>query len=223
MYKRQVYIPSDYGIRYYIDVDGTNITKDDLPYARPGTYTEADGIERGVPITVTARLVNDNEVLDGTTEWTHEFEPAETLTPKGPTFDEWDATVYIPSDHGIRYYIDVDGTNVTKDDLPYARPGLYGAAEGIRAGVPITVRAEPVSSSAELDGTTEWPFEFHVRPDYSLQSGDEFDDDVPIPASGWTVYNTRASSLSDVARTVYTKDAIRVRAVSYTHLRAHET
>ncbi|MCK1804247.1 family 16 glycosylhydrolase, partial [Brevibacterium sp. R8603A2] len=208
---RTVYIPSDRGVRYHIDVDGTAVTKDGLDFAKPGAYTEADGIRSGAPITVTAVSAGSQTVLTGVTEWTHEFEPPETLTPKGPTFDEWDATVYIPSDRGIRYYIDVDGTNITVEDLPYAKPGFYGAPEGIRTGVSITVTAQPVSSQAVLDGTTEWEIEFHTRPDRSLASGDEFDDEPPIPNAGWSVYNTRASSLSDVANTVYTKDAVRVK------------
>ena len=30
-------------------------------------------------------------------------------TPKGPVFNDWSTSVDIPSDYGIRYYIEVDG------------------------------------------------------------------------------------------------------------------
>ncbi|MFD1821076.1 family 16 glycosylhydrolase [Brevibacterium otitidis] len=207
-----VYIPSDYGIRYYIDVDGTNVTKDGLPYAKPGTYTKDDGIRTGVPITVTAKPVNPKDVLDGQTEWKTTLPDRPKLTPKGPTFNDWDSTVYIPSDRGIRYYIDVDGTNVTKDGLPYAKPGLYTKDDGIRTGVPIKVTAKPANPKDELDGDTEWTHTLQKRPDSSLASGDEFDDSATLPNEGWKVLDTSyKKDLPEKVNTIYTRDSVSVK------------
>ncbi|MEV0983214.1 hypothetical protein AB0I45_02525 [Brevibacterium sp. NPDC049920] len=116
-----VYINEQHGVRFHIDVDGTEVTKDGLPYARPGTFTAEHGIRAGVPITVTAVSAGPPTVLTGTTEWTHTL-PAPSTTPdpvipQGPTFDDWEPSVRIPADRGVRYHIDVDGTAVTKDGL----------------------------------------------------------------------------------------------------------
>ena len=75
---------------------------------------------------------------------------ATQVTPKGPTFNETAKSVYIPSDQGVRYYITVDGANITKEGLPYAKPGTYTEADGLKAGVPITVTAKSAGSSTVL-------------------------------------------------------------------------
>ena len=116
-----VYINEQHGVRFHIDVDGTEVTKDGMSYARPGTFTAEHGIRTGVPITVTAVSAGPPTVLTGTTEWTHTL-PAPSTTPdpvipQGPTFDDWEPSVRIPADRGVRYHIDVDGTAVTKDGL----------------------------------------------------------------------------------------------------------
>lgn len=68
-----VYIPADYGVRYSIDVAGKSITRDGLDYAKPGTYSAADGITPGELVTVTAKSAGSTVILTGTQSWTHTF------------------------------------------------------------------------------------------------------------------------------------------------------
>ncbi|WP_178946178.1 family 16 glycosylhydrolase [Kocuria sp. TGY1127_2] len=136
---------------------------------------------------------------------------ATEVTPKGPTFNEIARTVYIPSDAGVRYYIDVAGKNITKEGLPYAKPGTYTEDEGIAPGAPITVTAKSAGSATVLTGTTRWETTYRDRPSYSLEAGDEFNDPSALPSSQWSVYTTRAANLGNNGNTVYTPENVSVK------------
>ena len=56
---------------------------------------------------------------------------ASAVTPIAPKFNDTNGTVYINEQHGVRFHIDVDGTEVTKDGMSYARPGTYTAEHGM--------------------------------------------------------------------------------------------
>lgn len=136
---------------------------------------------------------------------------ATEVTPKGPTINETARSIYIPSDQGVRYYIDVAGTNITKEGLPYAKPGTYTEADGLKAGVPITVTAKSAGGSTVLGGTTRWETTFRQRPSYDLATGDDFNDPSELPSDQWNVYTTRAANLGENGNTVYTPDNLSVK------------
>ncbi|MGW9826239.1 LGFP repeat-containing protein/glycosyl hydrolase family 16 [Brevibacterium pityocampae] len=77
--------------------------------------------------------------------------------------------------------------------------------------MPITITAVSAGPPTVIGGTTEWTHEFPVRPDRPLDAGDEFDDESPLPGTGWTVYDTTRSNLPSDVNTIHTKDAVRVR------------
>ncbi|OXM99727.1 family 16 glycosylhydrolase [Bifidobacterium vansinderenii] len=150
-----VYIPSDQGVRYYINIGDKLIVKEGLPYSKPGTYTTADGIESGKEIVVTAKSAGSTTILTGTTEWKHTF----AIVAAAPSFDDEKATVTIPETQGVSYYID----NATE-------PATAGVHNG-KAGVKMTVTAK------SEDGTTlnTWS---HTFPSVVTPKGPKFDDNA---------------------------------------------
>lgn len=221
---KTVYIPADSGVRYHIYVVSNGNQEIIWPesgfdYARPGTYTNAQGIDASKLILITAQSAGSATTLEGRTTWAHIFpgpasptyddltsavtiptvegaeftvngttaapgtiavaggstatitavsdtDPAkgapagswthafpQVVTPKGPTFNDQTPAIVIPADAGVRYYIDVAGTNVTEENLPYAKPGTYTAADGIAQEKLITVTAMTAGSSVVLTGT----------------------------------------------------------------------
>lgn len=154
-------IPAQQGVRYSITQgdDATPITKDGLTYAKPGTYSKADGLLPDQEIHVAARPVDSSTVLSGTTEWTHTFTAS---VPKGAAFRDDNSTVTIPSDPGIRYFITQgpNATPITKDGLAYAKPGIYSKADGLVPDEEVRVVAAPASSTTMIVGTQEWKHTF---------------------------------------------------------------
>lgn len=186
-----VTIPAAEGVEYLVDDRVTPAG------THPGTP--------GGAVTVTARETASGAQLGS---WSHTFPTA--VTPKGPEFNHYAGTVQIPSDWGVRYTIVVDGRPVTKDDLPYSRPGTYSSGEGVPAGVPITVTAEAAGAAAVLRGTTTWTQTLAARPGHDLAAGDEFNDPSPLPAQRWKMLNRRVSSLAAHENTVYRPENISV-------------
>ena len=208
--KRTVYIPSGWGVRYLISVEGKPVTKDGLDYSKPGTYSVDDGLVLGKEITVTAFAAGSQGIVVGNLEWKHTLPDIPRTYPKGPSFDDLSISVYIPSDYGVRYLITVDGKKVTKEGLAYSKPGNYTEKDGIRLGKQVVVTASPASSSTVLGGTTQWTHTFN-RPQSSLSHGDEFNDSSALPNVGWSIVNQSATKLRDNGGSVYSKRNIRVK------------
>jgi uncharacterized protein with LGFP repeats len=152
-------IPSDFGIRYWIRVDGKVLTKEGFEFSKPGTYTEADGLKAGVPVTITA-TPNGNVILKGETEWVYQ----------APTFDDEATEVSIPEVEGIEYLID-------------GKPVAAGKYEGTQK-VKMTVTATDESGTQSRGS---WTHTFPVIATPKGPTFSDVNDTVTIP-SDWGVH-----------------------------------
>ena len=189
-----VWIPKVDGVKYYID-GGRN----------PASAGFHSG-KQGKKMTVEAKNPETGEVL---ATWTHTF--AFRRTPEAPKFDDVRSEVVIPSAEGMHYTITIDGVAIVKDGLEFSKPGTYTAADGIVTGKLIVVDAKSAGSSTILTGTTHWEHTLPVRPDYSLQNGDEFNDESPLVNTHWKVLSQKASNLKAGTNVLYTPNGITVK------------
>lgn len=147
-------------------VDGISFAVDGQPVdAGTHAYSAGNAVE------VTAQFLEGGDFLQS---WSHAFpKPAAAVTPKGPTFREDISAVYIPSDEGVRYYIFVGDSDqpITKDGLPYSKPGTYTTEDGVLPGQVIRVEARTAGSLTQLSGDTLW---WHVF--FDSASSPSFDD-----------------------------------------------
>lgn len=172
----------------------------------PGRATDVSAGGQTVVTAVSTQEASRGQELNS---WTRDL--AAVVTPKGPTFDEGNGTVYIPSDQGVRYHILVDGQEIAKEGLAYAKPGLYTAEDGVRTGVPLVVTAVSAGSSTVLHGSTRWERTFEARPAYGLETGDEFNDSSSKLPAAWNIYTTKAATLKAQENTVYRPENVSVK------------
>lgn len=179
----------------------------DVSYRIDGAPAAAGShaVKGGTSVTVTA--VDQTGATLQT--WKHTFPTV--VTPKGPTFDDRNTSLTIPSDWGVHYFVTQQGKLIAKEGLDFSKPGTYTVADGIVPGVAVRVEAKNAGPASLVTGTHEWTHTLPVRPSGSLAGGDEFNDPSPLVNQNWTPLNTSIVRLGPTTTAVHRAENLSVR------------